>query len=51
MVPDEIDVNQLAEEVKHLRREMDEMKQLIRSLLKELVESEHNGEEDFFDFN
>ncbi len=51
MVPEEVDVNQLAREVKHLRREMDEMKKLLRSLLQEIVESNSGDEEDFFDFN
>ncbi len=51
MVPGEVDVKQLAEEVKNLKREMDEMKKLIRSLLQELMESERSDDEDFFDFN
>ena len=51
MEPKDVDVKQLAEEVKHLRREMDEMKKLIRSLLQEIMESGQGDEEDFFDFN
>ena len=51
MVPSEVDVKQLAEEVKHLKREMDEMKKLLRSLLQEIMESERGDDDEFFDFN
>ena len=51
MEPNEMDLKRLQEEVKSLRREMDEMKRLIRSLLQEIVESEQSVEDEFFDFN
>ncbi len=51
MEPSEMDLKRLQEEVKSLRREMDEMKKLIRSLLQEIVESEQTEEDEFFDFN
>lgn len=46
-----MDIKRLQEEVKSLRKEMDEMKNLIRSLLQEIVETDQNEGDDFFDFN
>jgi len=51
MEPQDVDIDNLAKEVRNLKREMEEMKKLIRSLLHELVESAERDEEDFYDFN
>ncbi len=51
MDPNDDHIRRLEEEVRSLRREMDEMKALIRSLLQELLQSAQEDEDDFFEFN
>ncbi len=51
MEPEEVNIKDLAKEVSDLKREMKEMKKLIRSLLQELVDNVERDEDEFYDFN
>ncbi len=51
MEPKDVDIDNLAKEVQDLKREMEEMKKLIRSLLHGIVENAERDEDDFYDFN
>ncbi len=50
MNPKDDDMMKLMEEVRDLRREMDEMKELLRSLLQVIMEKD-GDENEVYDFN
>ncbi len=50
MNPNDGDMMKLAQEVRDLRREMNEMKELLRSLLQAIMEKE-DDENEIYDFN
>ncbi len=52
MKPNDVDIEQLAKEVKNLKKEMNEMKKLIRSLIEEIISNgEEDNDEDMYNFN
>ncbi len=51
MKPDNVDIVQLAKEVRDLKKEMMEMKRLLKSLIEEIIVNDEDENDDMYNFN